>query len=79
MPGKVYMFAGDLGAAYWSDDAMYDQFDNITLIATGMGEGDGDNFVFIDVDKSGETSFEMIALSGDDIHAMGNIEDYRVP
>jgi hypothetical protein len=79
LPNEVYMFAGDIGAAHWSDDAMYDHFDNITLIATGMGEGIGDNFVFIDVDENGEVSFEMIALNGDDIHAMGNIEDYQVP
>jgi len=79
LPNQIYMFAGDIGAAEWSDDAMYDHYDNITFIATGMGEGVGDNFIFIDVDENGEVSFEMIALNGDDIHAMGNIEDYQIP
>ena len=78
LANEVYMFAGDIGAAHWSDDAMYDKYDNITLIATGMGEEVGDNFIFIDVDESGGVSFEMIALNGEDIHAMGNIEDYQV-
>jgi hypothetical protein len=44
-----------------------------------MGEGVGDNFVIVDVDENGEVSFEMIALNVDDIHAMGNIEDYQIP
>lgn len=79
LPNEVYMFAGDIGAAHWSDDAMYDHYDNITFIATGMGEGVGDNFVFIDVDETGKVSFELISLNEDDIHAMGNIEDYQVP
>jgi hypothetical protein len=75
----VFMFAGDIGAASWSDDFMYDSFDNITFIASGMGEGIGDNFVFVDVDKTGMVSFELIALNGDDIHALGKIEDYILP
>ena len=79
LQNKVYMFAGDIGAASWSDDFMYDQFDNITLVASGMGEGKGDNFVFVDVDETGKVSFELIALNGDDIHALGNLEDYILP
>lgn len=76
---NVYMFAGDVGAAYWSDDLMYDTFDNITFVATGMGEEIGDNFVFVDIDEIGNVNFELIALIGDDIHAMGELEDYIIP
>lgn len=79
LPNEVYMFAGDLGAADWSDDYMYDNYDNITLIATGMGEGVGDNFIFIEVDETGKVGFELIALNGDDIHALGKLEDYILP
>jgi len=76
---NVYMFAGDVGAAYWSDDLMYDTFNNITFVATGMGEEIGDNFVFVDIDETGNVSFELITLNGDDIHAMGKLEDYIIP
>jgi len=75
----VFMFAGDIGAASWSDDLMYDRYENITFIASGMGEGIGDNFVFVDVDKIGVVNFELIALNGNDIHALGNLEDYVLP
>ena len=79
LDNDIFMFAGDLGAADWSDDFMYDNYDNITLIASGMGEGVGDNFIFIEVDEIGEVSFELIALNEDDIHALGKLEDYVLP
>ena len=72
------MFAGDVGAACWSADLMYDHYDNITFVASGMGEGVGDNFVFIHV-HNGDVSFELISLNTEDIHAMGNLEDYLLP
>jgi len=58
---------------------MYDHYDNITFVASGMGEGDGDNFVFVMVDDDGNVSFELIAINGDDIHALGKLEDYILP
>lgn len=79
LPNDVYMFAGDLGATDWSTDIMYDHYDNITFIASGMGDGKGDNFVFVHVDETGSVSFELIALNNPDIHAMGEVEDYIVP
>jgi hypothetical protein len=79
LENEVFMFAGDIGAAAWSDDFMYDKFDNITFIATGMGEGIGDNFVFVDIDETGKVSFELISLNGDDIHELGKLEDYQLP
>ena len=79
LTNPVFMFAGDLGGAHWSDDYMYDTYDNITLIASGMGDGEGDNFIIIQVDESGNVSFELVALYGDDIRALGNLEDYVFP
>ncbi len=78
LSNDVYMFAGDVGAAAWSADLMYDHYDNITFVASGMGEGVGDNFVFIHV-RNGNVSFELISLNTEDIHAMGNLEDYQLP
>lgn len=36
---KVFLFAGDIGAAKWSDNFMYGRKDNVTFIASGMGGG----------------------------------------
>jgi hypothetical protein len=73
------MFAGDLGAGNWTDNFMYDTYDNITLIATGMGSDEGDNFIFITVDSVGKVSFELISLFDEDIHALGKLEGYVLP
>jgi hypothetical protein len=78
LPQNVYMFAGDIGAGSWSADLMYDCYDNITFVASGMGEGNGDNFVIVNVNKE-VVNFELIALDGDNIHAMGDLEDYDLP
>ncbi len=75
----VVMFAGDMGAASWSSDYMYDTFDNITLIGSGMGEGIGDNIIIIDVDEWGNIDYDLIAINGADIHALGELEDYELP
>lgn len=79
MPNPVYMFAGDLGAGNWSGNYFYDSYDNITYVATGMGNDNEDNFILIYVDENGKVSFEMIALKGEDIHELGRLEDYVVP
>ena len=79
LKNKVTMFAGDIGAASWSDDFMFDNYDNITFIASGMGEGIGDNFIITTVWDNGEVDYKLIAIDGDDIHALGRLEDYNLP
>ena len=77
----VTMFAGDMGAGYWSDNFMYNY--NITLnmkfIGSGMGDEDGDNFIIVNVFDNGELEFELIAINGEDIDALGELEDYELP
>jgi predicted MPP superfamily phosphohydrolase len=75
----ITMFAGDMGAAGWSDIYMYDVYQNITFIGSGMGYGVGDNIVIIHALADGSVNYELIALNGDDIHALGKLEDYVVP
>ncbi len=48
----VFIFSGDIGAASWSSDFMYDKVGNVHLIASGMGENNGDNFVEVEVNKN---------------------------
>jgi hypothetical protein len=74
----VYQFAGDVGAFATGDEFMYYRYDNITLIASGMGGEVRDNFVIVDVYSDTTVSYRLIALNGDDIHALGKLEDYRL-
>ncbi len=88
---KVVMMAGDLGAGSWSDSFMYHNYDNITFIASGMGEcaqplclgnDDGignDNFTIINVDENEEISYELIAINRNDINELGRLQDYILP
>jgi hypothetical protein len=74
----VYQFAGDVGAFPTGDEFMYYKYDSITLIASGMGGEVRDNFVIADVHSDKTVSFRLIALNGDDINALGKLEDYRL-
>jgi hypothetical protein len=38
LPNEVFMFCGDLGAVSSSSDVMYDNYDNISFIGSGMGD-----------------------------------------
>lgn len=78
LANPVCMFAGDVGAFSNGDEYMYYSYDNITLIASGMGGEIRDNFVIADVHAGKTISFRLIALNGDDINALGRLEDYRL-
>lgn len=77
----VWIFAGDLGAISGNrrDSYMYYTYDHITLIASGMGNRNTDNFVIIDVYSDNSIQYRLIALNGDDINALGKLEDYMLP
>lgn len=79
LTSNVAMFAGDVGAASWSADFMYDKYDNITLIASGMGEGIGDNFVVVDVMTDNTLHYRLISLNCEDINCLGKLEEYTLP
>jgi hypothetical protein len=76
---NVVMFAGDVGAASWSADYMYDKYDNITLVASGMGEGIGDNFIIVDIMSDNAVKYRLISLNCEDINCLGNLEEYILP
>jgi hypothetical protein len=73
------MFAGDVGAYYTGSEFMYHQYENITLIASGMGGNVRDNFIIIDVHEDASVSYRLIALNAPDISALGDLEDYTLP
>lgn len=75
LPNEVFMFAGDLGAP-WSTNVVYDHYDNITLIATGMGDSEGDNFIVVNVDSTKSVTFDLICLSDTNMFCLGELTDY---
>lgn len=79
IPNNVVMFCGDLGAGSWSTDFMYDHYDNITFIGSGMGEGAdlGDNFVVVNVDFDKSVSYNLICLN-ETLNCHGNLTDYQI-
>ena len=77
LPNEVFMFAGDLGAS-WSSDITYDKYNNITLIATGMGHPDGENFIVVNVDSNKTVDYDLICLSDTNMNCLGDLTDYLV-
>ncbi len=76
---EVFWFGGDIGAIKGWNSYSYYQYDQITLAASGMGGGEADNFVIVDVWADKPVSFRLIALNGEDIDALGKLEDYVLP
>ncbi len=75
----IYLYAGDVGAQATGSEFMYYQEDEVTFIATGMGGGQRDNFVVTTITSEGEVQFKLKALNGNDVDALGELEDYRLP
>ena len=75
----VHMFAGDVGAFNTGSEFMYHQYENITLIASGMGGNVRDNTIIIDVHEDASVSYRLIALNDPDINALGDLLDYELP
>ncbi len=73
----VVMFAGDVGVS-WASDATFDSYDNITLITSGMGDPDGENFIVVNVDTSKSIDYDLICLSSNDMDCLGDLEDLLV-
>ncbi|MCK5820880.1 MAG: T9SS type A sorting domain-containing protein [Bacteroidales bacterium] len=78
LENEVYMFAGDIGAGNWASDVAYDHYDNISFIASGMGEGPGDNFVVVNIHTDKSISYDLICLNDPNINCLGKLTDYRI-
>ncbi|NNC82598.1 MAG: hypothetical protein HKN79_03400 [Flavobacteriales bacterium] len=48
LENEIYIFAGDLGATQSTSPYMYDQRENLHLIASGLGSGNRDNLLLVD-------------------------------
>lgn len=78
LPNQVVFCAGDLGATSWSNDFMYDLYDNISFIGSGMGEGIGDNFIVINVDSNKTINYDLICLNDSILNCFGELTDYQI-
>ncbi len=76
-PNPITLFAGDLGATSVVSFAMYHHFDNITLIGSGMGNGNNDNIIITDVYQD-SLYHHLVAINGDDPNALGELSDYSI-
>jgi len=79
LPKPVHMFAGDVGAFNTGSEFMYHKYENITLIASGMGGNVRDNFIIIDVHEDASVSYRLIALNASNDFALGDLLDYELP
>ena len=77
LSNPVVFYAGDLGCTTTATPFMYHAYDNITLIASGMGGGLQDNFIITDVFPD-TLVYHLIALNGDDINALGELTAYSL-
>jgi hypothetical protein len=76
LTNNVVMFSGDVGAFYTAQEFMHDNYENITLVASGMGGGVRDNFIITDVYSDKTIGYRLIHLNGDNINSLGNLTDY---
>lgn len=69
---NVFFFSGDVGATNASYNLYYDNYDNMHLIASGMGnKKDSENFLVANVNQN-NVSFDIICLNGNDLNCLGN-------
>lgn len=77
MSNDVAIYAGDLGIHLDRCSVMYDHFDNIHLIASGMGGGAIDNMILTKIYGTDSIGFELIALQNEP-NSMGTLSDYWI-
>ncbi len=74
---NITVYAGDLGCTNSVSPFMYDHFDNITLIGSGMGGGVRDNIIVTNVYKD-SVYYNLVAINGTDQKALGEIYDFSL-
>ena len=77
-PQPVYCFSGDLGAKFNHLNYSFFQEDNVTFIASGMGNGLDDHVLQVTVMKNGEIDLKPIGL-GEKAGQESLFKYYRYP
>lgn len=76
-PNKIFLYAGDVGSKPSVSPCMYHQYENLTIMASGMGSGNKDNIIITEVYED-YFHIDLVALNGDDPNAMGELSDWAV-
>ncbi len=74
---NFYVIAGDVGGNTDAIAAFYDTWDNVTLLASGMGEVADENYLLINVYTQDSIAFELVPLNGS--LTLPDIAYYSVP
>jgi hypothetical protein len=74
---QYYVIAGDMGGNPDAMAAFYDRWDNVTLLASGMGEVPDENYLLVRVHGDMHVEFELVPLNG--APDLPGIEYYSVP
>ena len=74
--GEIFFIAGDVGAfPEWASIA-YERVGNAHFIASGMGGGLMDNYLFVHVFDDGSVEFDIQALNEDGLRGLGSLKDW---
>ncbi len=79
LTNNVVIFAGDMGATKNVSPYMYYKNDNITLIGSGMGGGEQDNIIIIEVDQEGELNYRLLGINAEVPYELAKLEEYELP
>lgn len=75
LDSEVYVTAGDVGVS-WAMPLFYDHYENIHLIASGMGGSEEENFLLFHVEP-GDVQVEVQRLDGRPLN-LGSLEAYNL-
>ena len=76
-PNRITIYAGDLGCTTAVSPYMYNTFDNVTLIASGMGGGVKDNIIITTIYED-SVYYDLVAINGDNPKALGELTDFSL-
>jgi hypothetical protein len=74
LDAQVYLIAGDIGVS-WAMPLFYENYDNVTFVASGMGGAVEENFLIFDVDS--DVQIRVQRLNGQPL-SRGSIEAYNL-
>ncbi len=77
LTNQVFMFSGDFYAWDYATDVMYDKYDNISLIGSGMGGGANDNFIVVNVGGNKQVDYDLICLQNNNIECLGPLSNHQ--
>ena len=76
---NIVVYVGDLGATDLVDSYMYHAYNNITLIASGMGGHKADNIVITEVASDGDIRFRLLRIDENPPVELADLKAFKLP